>query len=156
MSIRLVIMRHGEYVPGVLQSLTADSRQRCLARGGQLAAEIGTADVVYSSEITRAKETACLVAQGMGYPLEKLVVTTNLSELSSMQQVTFFMHLLIAEAAEKGYQNVVIVTHLPVVEKIMQFFIGEQIFIAPESGIIIEADKWDDLICKRPLFSVWS
>ena len=154
MSIRLIILRHGHYVPGSGQALTADSCQRCQVRAEQLASEFGAVDMLYSSEISRAKATAGLIAQGMKYPAEKIVITENLSELSSMQQVTYFIHLLVAEAAVQEYQNIVIVTHLPVIEKFMQFFTGEQVFVAPECGIVFEADSWDSLLESSPRISV--
>jgi len=142
MTVRLILISHGRYVAGDNRPITLSSAQECFELGQKLTSNYGVPDVIYSSEIARAKATALLIAQATVYPKDKVTVTSELSESSEETTVAGFIHFIAAEGENCCYQTIVAVTHLPVIEKITGYLTGKQSFTGMGGCLVLETGNW--------------
>jgi phosphohistidine phosphatase len=101
-------------------------------------------DKIISSTAVRAYKTACLLAQGIGFPEEKIEKETALYDTDS-EDIMEFLYTL-PDTVEK----VMVVGHNPAFTNLVNLFLdwGHQIDNLPTSGVAairFETDKWDEL-----------
>ena len=83
----LYIMRHGQsmanaqqIIAGSLESPLSDAGKRQSEYAGQTAKQYFPIELIVSSPMTRAVQTAHIVARQLNYPTEKILVLDNLRE----------------------------------------------------------------------------
>ncbi len=101
-------------------------------------------DRIISSTAVRAYKTACLLAQGMGFPKEKIEKEATFYNADS-EDVMEILYAL-PDTVEK----VMVVGHNPAFTNLVNLFLDweHQIDNLPTSGVVairFETDKWDEL-----------
>ena len=101
-------------------------------------------DKIISSTAIRAYKTACLLAQGMGFPEEKIEKEAAFYNADS-GDIMKIIHTL-PDTAER----VMVVGHNPAFTNLVNLFLdwGHQINNLPTSGVVairFETDKWGEL-----------
>lgn len=145
----LTIGRHGYYNYGSRFPLLESSILDSLYRGKKLAQKYEKPDIVYSSKIARAAATANLRAIGAEYPRDSIVFENALHEDACKNQIVFFLEALCAEAQLYEYRHIHIVTHAPVIEKILAMLTNEMCFVSPGNCVVLEANNWDEMYQRK-------
>lgn len=145
----LTIGRHGYYNYGSRFPLLESSIIDSLYRGKNLAKDFGKPDALYSSKIARAAATANLRAIGAEYSRDKIVFENALHEDAQRNQIEFFLEVLRAEAQLYEYRHIHIVTHAPVIEKILAVLTHEMCFVSPGNCVVLEANNWDEIYQRK-------
>ena len=101
-------------------------------------------DRIISSAAVRAYKTACLLAQGMGFPEEKIEKEATLYDADTEEIMK------IIYALPDTVEKVMVVGHNPAFTNLVNLFLdwGHQIDNLPTSGVAairFETDKWDEL-----------
>lgn len=144
-NVYLSIGRHGRSDYESRLPLLKNSLLEGVYRGRKLVEDYGVVDVFYSSEIARASATAKMRAVGAGYPIDKILFCQELSENSLSGQVALFMDAILAEAQIYGHQHIHLVTHAPVIEKILSLLTRTLCYVEADECIVISAENWADI-----------
>ncbi len=145
---QLYLMRHGQsqanadqVIAGSHDSPLSPTGIKQAEYAGDTAKQYFSFDLIVSSPMSRALGTARIVAERIGYPLEKILVVDDLKErnLGSVEGDTYDMH---AKARKDGnYEDA---ENVPGVEPIDHLFarmhhVLEQIHARPEQRVLIVA-----------------
>lgn len=144
-SVYLSIGRHGRYDYGGKLPLLYDSLMEGVYRGRQLVMDYGAVDVFYSSEIDRADATAKMRAIGAGYPIQKIIFCQELIENATSGQVALLLDTILAEAEVRHYRHIHLVTHAPVIEKILSILTRVMCYMPADGCLVLKARSWADI-----------
>ena len=99
-------------------------------------------DLINSSHATRATETATMLAQAIGYPVESIQINRMLYHANSVNIFDQFYEV------PDPVQSLMIVGHNPTLTDFANHFLDEKIEWLPTSGIVsisFDADSWNNL-----------
>lgn len=148
-NVYLSIGRHGRYDYESRLPLLNNSLLEGVYRGCKLVEDYGAVDVFYSSEIARASATAKMRAVGAGYPIGKILYCRELSENAPSGQVALFIDAILAEAQIYGYQHIHLVTHAPVIEKLLSVLTRVMCYMPADGCLVLTAGSWTDMLERK-------
>jgi phosphohistidine phosphatase len=120
--MEIYLMQHGPALPKEQdpeEGLGPEGKERIHASGQALKKMGVTFDAVLSSPKKRSKETAAIVAEEVGFPLEKVIETKNVKAMAPPQDTV----QALSEVSEA--QRVLIAGHLPSVAEVASFLLTE-------------------------------
>jgi phosphohistidine phosphatase len=120
--MEIYLMQHGPALPkdqDPEEGLGSEGKERIHA-GGKALKEMGvTFDAILSSPKKRSKDTAAIVAEQVGFPLEKIIETKNVKAMAPPEDTVQALSEL------SGAQRVLIAGHLPSVAEVASFLLTE-------------------------------
>lgn len=101
-----------------------------------------TFDCIFSSHATRAIETAKLIANGINYPEDKIVMINRLynNDIAAYSELIYSM--------DDNINNIAIVGHNPTITEFANNFLAKKIFpMMPSAMVCIEfsTDSWTEI-----------
>lgn len=99
-------------------------------------------DLMISSSATRAKETAFIIAEGLGYPQEQIIIDQKIYHASTD---SIFSELY---ALPDNVSSVMIFGHNPTLTYFVNQFLSPTIINLPTSGVVaieFATDKWTEI-----------
>lgn len=120
--MEIYLMQHGPALPKERdpeEGLGPEGKERINASGQALKNMGVTFDAVLSSPKKRSKETAAIVAEKVGFPLDKIVETQRVKAMAPPEDTV----QALSELA--GAQRVLIAGHLPSVAEVASFLLTE-------------------------------
>ena len=100
-------------------------------------------DLIICSHSKRTYETAKLLATGLNYTIEKIVVSKAIYRVDTDDIFNLIF------GVKDNVDSLMIVGHNPTLTQFANIFLEEKIELLPTSGIIsinFEADNWNDII----------
>lgn len=97
-------------------------------------------DIIYSSDANRALTTAKILAEKIGYPVEKIVKEHSIYE-SGMQ---FYLNLI--NGIDNRYESAFVVGHNPTQTVLVNYFADEAFSHLPTCGIVhisFDVESWE-------------
>jgi phosphohistidine phosphatase len=120
--MEIYLMQHGPALPkdqDPEEGLGSEGKERIHA-GGKALKKMGvTFDAILSSPKKRSKDTAAIVAEQVGFPLEKIIETKNVKAMAPPEDTVQALSEL------SGAQRVLIAGHLPSVAEVASFLLTE-------------------------------
>ena len=120
--MEIYLMQHGPAMPkdqDPEEGLSPEGKDRIHA-GGQALKKMGIAfDAILSSPKKRSKETAAIVAEEVGFPVDKIVETKKVKAMTPPEETV----QVLSELSEVG--RVLIAGHLPSVAELASFLLTE-------------------------------
>ena len=120
--MEIYLMQHGPALPkdqDPEEGLGSEGKERIHA-GGKALKKMGvTFDAILSSPQKRSKDTAAIVAEQVGFPLEKIIETKNVKAMAPPEDTVQALSEL------SGAQRVLIAGHLPSVAEVASFLLTE-------------------------------
>ena len=120
--MEIYLMQHGPALPkdqDPEEGLGSEGKERIHA-GGKALKKMGvTFDAILSSPKKRSKDTAAIVAEQVGFPLEKIIETKNVKAMAPPEATVQALSEL------SGAQRVLIAGHLPSVAEVASFLLTE-------------------------------
>ncbi len=120
--MKIYLMQHGPALPKEQdpeEGLGPEGKERIHA-GGKALKKMGvTFDAILSSPKKRSKDTAAIVAEQVGFPLEKIIETKNVKAMAPPEDTVQALSEL------SGAQRVLIAGHLPSVAEVASFLLTE-------------------------------
>ncbi len=110
---------------------------------GELKASNISVDMIISSHAKRALETAKIIATGICFPVEKIIVDKSIYH-SDCELLTEMLQL-----TDNSYNKVMIVGHNPTLTQLSNLFLSKKIECLPTSGtvcITFDTDDWADFL----------
>ena len=133
----LALLRHGRAAgQGPDASLTPEGIAKLEKLAAVLKAEGWRPDVMLASPLTRAVQTAHMLAAGIGVRLSPVVVRELIPDTEPLDA------LQAIDAAAPGATSVLVVSHLPLVGRIAHELTGDEIPFTPATLVEI-ADQGD-------------
>jgi phosphohistidine phosphatase len=140
--MEIYLMQHGPALPKDQdpdEGLSPEGKDRIHA-GGQALKKMGvTFDAILSSPKKRSKETAAIVAEEVGFPVEKIVETKKVKAMTPPEETVQALSEL------SGAGRVLIAGHLPSVAELASFLLteGSKATVQFEMGgcCLIEVDE---------------
>ena len=120
--MEIYLMQHGPALPKEQdpeEGLGPEGKERIHASGQALKKMGVTFDAVLSSPKKRSKETAAIVAEKVGFPLEKIIETKDVKAMAPPEDTVQ------ALSEVSGAQRVLIAGHLPSVAEVASFLLTE-------------------------------
>ena len=120
--MEIYLMQHGPALPKEQdpeEGLGPEGKERIHASGQALKKMGITFDVILSSPKKRSKETAAIVAEEVGFPVEKIIETTNVKAMTPPDETVQALSEL------SGAERVLIAGHLPSVAEVASFLLTE-------------------------------
>ncbi|MCF8368274.1 MAG: histidine phosphatase family protein [Bacteroidales bacterium] len=99
-------------------------------------------DLIMSSHAVRALNTAKIIAHGIGYPEDKIVISKNIYHGYADSLNNYFYDL------SDGVNSLMLVGHNPTFTYFANQFLDKKIDNLPTSGIVcieFKTDKWEDV-----------
>jgi phosphohistidine phosphatase len=122
MRMEIYLMQHGPAMPKEQdpeEGLSPEGEARIHASGEALK-KMGVAfDAILSSPKKRSKQTAAIVAEKVGYPLEKIIETKKVKAMTPAEETVQ------ALSEVSGAERVLIAGHLPSVAEVASFLLTE-------------------------------
>jgi phosphohistidine phosphatase len=106
-----------------------------------------TADLIVSSPAERAYQTAVMVAEGIGYPVEKIKVERKVYE----DYYDRILDLIYATPDEVG--SLMIFGHNPTITHLANLFLHPGIELLPTTGVVcisFNTDEWEKIPSVEP------
>jgi phosphohistidine phosphatase len=100
-------------------------------------------DLIVSSHALRARETARMIADGLSYPAEKIVI----NEAIYHGDINDIINLISTLTDDK--EKVMIVGHNPTLTSLSNIFLSDPIDWLPTSGVVcieFNTDKWKNIM----------
>ncbi len=100
-------------------------------------------DLLICSQAKRAYDTAKLLATGLNYPVEKIILSKGIYQVGTDDIFNLIFGI------KDNVDSLMIVGHNPTLTQFANLFLEEMIELLPTSGIIsinFEADSWNDII----------
>lgn len=97
-------------------------------------------DIIVSSHAVRAHETAALIARGLGYPEEEIIIESNLY----LNGADGIMKIAFSFPDEKD--SAMLVGHNPCMTEFANYFLMSKIDSMPTSGVVsvsFKTDEWN-------------
>jgi phosphohistidine phosphatase len=120
--MEIYLMQHGPALPkdqDPEEGLGPEGKERIHA-SGQALKKMGIAfDAILSSPKKRSKDTAAIVAEAVGFPLEKMIETKNVKAMAPPEDTVQALSEL------SGATRVLIAGHLPSVAEVASFLLTE-------------------------------
>ena len=120
--MEIYLMQHGPALPkdqDPEEGLGSEGKERIHA-GGKALKKMGvTFDAILSSPKKRSKDTAAIVAEQVGFSLEKIIETKNVKAMAPPEDTVQALSEL------SGAQRVLIAGHLPSVAEVASFLLTE-------------------------------
>ncbi len=120
--MEIYLMQHGPALPkdqDPEEGLGPEGQDRIHA-GGQALKKMGvTFDMILSSPKKRSKQTAAIVAEEVGFPVEKIIETTKVKAMAPPEETVQALSEL------SGAERVLIAGHLPSVAEVASFLLTE-------------------------------
>lgn len=139
---KLIIFRHGDYeLNSSDKQLTIRAAKDVFARTKLITEVMGKADIVLTSPVLRAAQTAAVIAKAMGNP--RIYQEPLLAEKHS-QDKELLEESIIDYALDLECDTIVAVTHYPNIKQ--AFGVG----LEAGMEIIFEAEQWNNIFDKRP------
>ena len=120
--MEIYLMQHGPALPkdqDPEEGLGPEGKERVLASGLALKRIGVTFDAILSSPKKRSKETAAIVAEQVGFPLESIVETSKVKAMTPPEETI----QALSELA--GVERVLVAGHLPSVAEVASFLLTE-------------------------------
>jgi len=120
--MEIYLMQHGPALPkdqDPEEGLGPEGKERVLASGMALKRIGVTFDAILSSPKKRSKETAAIVAEQVGFPLESIVETSKVKAMTPPEETI----QALSELA--GVERVLVAGHLPSVAEVASFLLTE-------------------------------
>jgi len=120
--MEIYLMQHGPALPKEQdpeEGLGPEGKERIHASGQALKKMGVTFDAVLSSPKKRSKETAAIVAEKVGFPLERIIETKDVKAMAPPEDTVQ------ALSEVSGAQRVLIAGHLPSVAEVASFLLTE-------------------------------
>lgn len=120
--MEIYLMQHGPALPKEQdpeEGLGPEGKERIHASGQALKKMGVTFDAVLSSPKKRSKETAAIVAEQVGFPLERIIETRDVKAMAPPEDTVQ------ALSEVSGAQRVLIAGHLPSVAEVASFLLTE-------------------------------
>jgi len=120
--MEIYLMQHGPALPKEQdpeEGLSPEGKERIHASGQALKKMAITFDVILSSPKKRSKETAAIVAEEVGFPVGKIIETTNVKAMTPPDETVQALSEL------SGAERVLIAGHLPSVAEVASFLLTE-------------------------------
>ncbi len=138
---KLIIFRHGDYELDANKQLTIKSAKEVYARAKLISDIMGKADLILTSPVLRAVQTADVIAKAMD--IKQINEEPILAERYDANK-ELMKEAIINKALDLKSQILVIVTHYPNIKQIFN------ISLEPGMEIILEADEWKNIFNARP------
>ena len=140
--MEIYLMQHGAALPkeqDLEEGLSPDGKARIHASGKALKKMGISFDVILSSPKKRSKQTASIVAEEVGFPLDRIIQTDKVKALTPPEETI----KTLAEYA--GNQSILIAGHLPSVAEVASFLLtqGSKATIEFERGGCCRIDVED-------------
>jgi phosphohistidine phosphatase len=120
--MKIYLMQHGPALSkdqDPEEGLGSEGKEKIHA-GGKALKKMGvTFDAILSSPKKRSKDTAAIVAEQVGFPLEKIIETKNVKAMAPPEDTVQALSEL------SGAQRVLIAGHLPSVAEVASFLLTE-------------------------------
>ncbi|OEU82780.1 MAG: phosphohistidine phosphatase SixA [Desulfobacterales bacterium S5133MH4] len=120
--MEIYLMQHGPALPKEQdpeEGLGPEGEAR-ISASGQALKKMGAAfDMILSSPKKRSRQTAAIVAQAVGFPLEKIIETKKVKAMAPPEETVQALSEL------SGAQRVLIAGHLPSVAEVASFLLTE-------------------------------
>lgn len=120
--MEIYLMQHGPALPkdqDPEEGLNPEGEAR-IHTSGQALKKMGVAfDAILSSPKKRSKQTAAIVAEEVGFPLEKIVETKKVKAMTPPEETVQVLSEL------SGVERVLIAGHLPSVAEVASFLLTE-------------------------------
>ncbi|MBW1796268.1 MAG: phosphohistidine phosphatase SixA [Deltaproteobacteria bacterium] len=120
--MEIYLMQHGPAMPkdqDPEEGLGPEGKDRIHASGQALKKMGVVLDAILSSPKKRSKETAAIVAEEVGFPLEKIIETKKVKAMASPDET------LEALSELSGAERVLVAGHLPSVAEVASFLLTE-------------------------------
>jgi len=120
--MEIYLMQHGPALPKEQdpeEGLSPEGKERIHASGQALKKMAITFDVILSSPKKRSKETAAIVAEEVGFPVGKIIETTNVKAMTPPDETVQALSEL------SGAERVLIAGHLPSVAEVASSLLTE-------------------------------
>jgi phosphohistidine phosphatase len=120
--MEIYLMQHGPALPkdqDPEEGLGSEGKERIHASGKALKKMGVTFDAILSSSKKRSKDTAAIVAEQVGFPLEKIIETKNVKAMAPPEDTVQALSEL------SGADRVLIAGHLPSVAEVASFLLTE-------------------------------
>ena len=140
--MEIYLMQHGSALPkeeDPEEGLSSDGKQSIHDSGKALRKMGITFDVILSSPKKRAQQTASIVAEEVGFPLDKIIQTEKVKALTPPEETL----AILAEYSAK--KRILIAGHLPSVAEVASLLLtkGPKITVAFERGGCCRIDVED-------------
>lgn len=140
--MEIYLMQHGPALPkdqDPEEGLNPEGKERIHA-SGQALKKMGVAfDAILSSPKKRSKQTAAIVAEAVGFPVEKIVETKKVKAMAPPEET------IQALSEFSGARRVLVAGHLPSVAEMASFLLteGSKAAVQFEMGgcCLIDVDK---------------
>jgi phosphohistidine phosphatase len=103
-------------------------------------------DLMISSSATRAKDTAFLIAEGLGYPIEQIIIDKKLYH-ASPEEILDELYAL-----PENISSVMIFGHNPTLTYFVNQFLEPTIINLPTTGVVaieFATDKWTEIVTAK-------
>jgi phosphohistidine phosphatase len=120
--MEIYLMQHGPALPkdqDPEEGLAPDGENRILASGKALKKLGVSFDAIFSSPKKRSKQTAAIVAQEVGFPVEKIVETKKVKAMAPPEETVQALSEL------SGVNRVLIAGHLPSLAEVASLLLTE-------------------------------
>lgn len=136
---KLIIFRHGDYDQN--KQLTVQSAKDVYARAKLISEVMGKVNLILTSPVLRAVQTADVIAKAMAVPhvTEEPLLAEKYSQDKELLEDN-----VIDYALDLDCNTIVVVTHYPNIKQ--AFGVG----LDPGMEIIFEAEEWNNIFDKRP------
>jgi len=140
--MEIYLMQHGSALPEEQdpeEGLSPDGKARIHTSGKALKKMGINFDVILSSPKKRSKQTASIVAEGVGFPIDKIIETEKVKALTHPEET------LTIVAEYSGNRRILIAGHLPSVAEVASFLLtkGSKVTIEFEKGGCCRIDVED-------------
>lgn len=143
MTIFFSVSRHEPYDRyGAKYPITPSGIADAWISGSELEKYSCPVDVIYSSPLARAKATAAV--RGKSINCRQIIINNALYENALPEEIFEFCRQIIADAQNKKYRHIHLVTHQPVIAAM-----GEPYSTSPGTIYIQKAESWEDIMPRK-------
>lgn len=149
----IYIIRHGKSswdnpeLPDEKRPITERGKKRTKKVAEFLVSQHINVDGIFSSHAVRAFETAKIIASGLNFPLNKIIINPHIYHANSDSLTDQIF------ALPETFHSIVIVGHNPTLTDFVNQFLVEPIENLPTSGVVsisFDTETWEDIpLAKR-------